>query len=61
LVRASSALAYLQGRDYVIPEDIVAMAPDVLRHRLILNHAARAAGFDADAIIQKIIDVIAVP
>jgi len=61
LVRASSALAYLQGRDYVIPEDIVAMAPDVLRHRLILNHAARAAGFDADAIVQKIIDVIPVP
>ena len=61
LVRASSALAYLQGRDYVIPEDIVAMAPDVLRHRLILNHAARAAGFDADAIIQKMIDVIPVP
>jgi len=61
LVHASSALAYLQGRDYVIPEDIVAIAPDVLRHRLILNHAARAAGFDADAIVQKIIDVIAVP
>jgi len=61
LLRASSALAYLQGREYVIPEDIVAMAPDVLRHRLILNHAARAAGFDADAIIQKIIDAIPVP
>ena len=61
LLRASSALAYLQGRDYVIPEDVVAMAPDVLRHRLILNHAARAAGFDADAIIQKIVDVIPVP
>jgi MoxR-like ATPase len=60
-VRASSALAYLQGRDYVIPEDIVAMAPDVLRHRLILNHSARASGVDADAIVQKIIDVIPVP
>ncbi len=61
MLRASSALAYIQGREFVIPEDIVAMAPDVLRHRLILNHSARASGVDADEIVQKIIDVIPVP
>jgi len=61
LLRASSALAYIQGREFVIPEDIVAMAPDVLRHRLMLNHSARAAGIDADMIVQKIIDVVPVP
>ena len=61
LLRASSALAYIRGREYVIPEDIVEMAPDVLRHRLVLSHAARAAGVDADAIIQRILSVVTVP
>lgn len=61
LLRASSAMAYLQGRDYVIPEDIVEMAADVLRHRVILGHAARAANVDADAIIRRILLAIPVP
>ena len=61
LLRASSAMAYLKGRDYVIPEDIVEMAPDVLRHRIILGHAARAAKVDADTIIQQILSLIPVP
>lgn len=38
----SKAHAYLQGRDYVLPEDVKAMAPDVLNHRLILNYEAEA-------------------
>jgi MoxR-like ATPase len=61
LLRASSAMAYLQGRDYVIPEDIVEMAADVLRHRIILGHAARAAKVDADTIIQRVLSAIPVP
>ncbi len=61
LLRASSAVAYINGRDYVIPEDIIEVAPDVLRHRLCLAHAARVAGVDADMIIQKIISVVPVP
>ncbi|MCK5726624.1 MAG: MoxR family ATPase [Thiotrichaceae bacterium] len=61
LLRASSALAYLNGREYVIPEDIVEMAPDVLRHRIVLNHTARTANVDADAIIQRILAEITVP
>lgn len=61
LLRASSALAYIKGRDYVIPEDIIEMAPDVLRHRLILGHAARAANFDADMIIQHLLSKVPVP
>ncbi|MEE9303056.1 MAG: MoxR family ATPase [Thiotrichaceae bacterium] len=61
LLRASSALAYIRGRDYVIPEDIVEMAPDVLRHRISLGHAARAAGVDADSIIQRVLAEVPVP
>ena len=61
LLRASSAMAYIKGRDYVIPEDIIEVAPDVLRHRLSLGHAARAASIDADAIIQGVLSKVAVP
>ncbi len=61
LLRASSAMAYLKGRDYVIPEDIIEVAPDVLRHRLILNHSARAANISADDIIQQVLSAVPVP
>lgn len=61
LLRASSALAYLHGRDYVTPEDIHDIAPDVLRHRLILDYACRVAKVSADDIIEHLLDVIPVP
>lgn len=61
LLRASSAMAYINGRDYVIPEDIIAIAPDVLRHRIILSHSARAENIDANTIIERIIAHVPVP
>jgi len=61
LLRASSALAYINGRDFVIPEDIVSVAPDALRHRIILGHNAKAAGIDADAIIERILLDVKIP
>ena len=61
LLRASSAMAYINGRDYVIPEDIVNVAPDCLRHRIILSHSARAAGVDANTIIKKILSEVTIP
>jgi MoxR-like ATPase len=61
LLRAASAYAYLHGRDYVIPEDIIEMAPDVLRHRLVLGYAGRAAEVTADDIIQFVLEHIPVP
>lgn len=61
LLRASSALAYIQGRDYVTPEDVQDVAPDVLRHRLILDYAGRAADISADDIIQHLLENIPVP
>jgi len=61
LSRAASASAYLQGRDYVIPDDIMALAPDVLRHRLQPSFAARAEQVDADVIINKLLEIIPIP
>lgn len=61
LVRASTALAYLRGRDYVLPDDIISIAPDVLRHRLVLGYAARAANIHADILVSRILQEVAVP
>lgn len=61
LLRASSALAYLRGREHVLPEDIIDIAPDVLRHRLVVGYAARAAEISCDDIVDRILDVVPVP
>ncbi len=61
LLRASSALAYLHGRDHVTPDDIIEMAPDVLRHRLVLDYSALAANISADEIIQYLLNEISIP
>lgn len=61
LLHASSAYAWLQGRNFVTPDDVITILPDVLRHRLILSFAGRAQGWNADAIIQKLIEHIPVP
>jgi MoxR-like ATPase len=61
LERASRAHAWLQGRDYVIPEDIHIMAPDVLRHRILLNFEAEAEGVDSDDFIQTLLQRVPVP
>ena len=55
LAHAAQALAYLRGRDYVIPDDIVELAPDVLRHRIVLNLEAELRGVDADALISQLL------
>jgi len=61
LLRAAMARAFLHDRDYVIPEDVTQLAPDVLRHRLILGFSAQAAGVNADSIIDKLIKVFPQP
>lgn len=60
LDRCARAHAWLAGRDFVSPEDIQAVLPDVLRHRLILSFEAEAAGIDQDRVIQRLLDVVAV-
>jgi MoxR-like ATPase len=59
--RAARAHAWLSGRDYVGPEDIQAVASDVLRHRLVLSFEAEADGISANSIIERILDGVGVP
>ena len=59
--RAARAHAWLAGRDFVGPEDIQAVASDVLRHRLVLSFEAEADGIEPDTIIKGILDGVGVP
>ena len=58
---ASRAYALLQGRDYVIPEDIKALVPEVLRHRLITTYEADAEDISKDDLIERILSAVAIP
>jgi len=59
--RAARAHAWLSGRDFVGPEDIQAVAPDVLRHRLVLSFEAEADGVDSNSIVAGVLDGVGVP
>jgi MoxR-like ATPase len=61
LVHAARALALLRGRSYVIPEDIRSVAPDVLRHRLVLTYQALAQEVSPDAIIESVLATVPAP
>lgn len=61
LALASRAYAFLQGRGYVIPEDVRAVCHDVLRHRIGLTYEAEANNISSDDIITDILDKVAVP
>lgn len=61
LALASRAYAFLQGRGYVIPEDVRAVCHDVLRHRIGLTYEAEANNISADDIITDILDKVQVP
>jgi len=59
LDRCSRAMAWLQGRDFVAPDDIRAVAHDVLRHRLILSFEAEASGITANQVIDTLLETVA--
>ncbi len=61
LDRCSRAYAWLAGRDFVSPEDIQAVAHDVLRHRVLLNFEAEADGHNSDSVIDELLSLVAVP
>lgn len=61
LVQAAKAYALLQERDFVIPDDIKFLAPNVLGHRLILNQEARIEGTHPNAVLQTILQQVKVP
>ncbi len=60
LDRCARAMAWLDGRDYVTPDDVRAVAFDVLRHRILLTFEAEAEGITADKVIQRLIDRVPV-
>ncbi|HSI62959.1 MAG TPA: MoxR family ATPase [Candidatus Saccharimonadia bacterium] len=61
LALASKANAFLQSRDYVTPNDVKALAPDILRHRILLSYEAEAEGVTTDDIVRQLLDKLPVP
>ncbi len=61
LAQAAKAYAFVGGRGYVVPEDVKAVAKDVLRHRLIITYEAEAENLTSDELIDRILEGVAVP
>jgi MoxR-like ATPase len=61
IVRATRALALLRGRDYALPQDLQDIAPDILRHRLVLSYDALADDIPADHIVARIMQNVPMP
>lgn len=61
LIEGARALAFLRGRNYALPEDVVDLVPDVLRHRLVLSYESLAQSQTADMLVQRILQAVAVP
>jgi MoxR-like ATPase len=60
LDRCARVQAWLKGKDYVAPDDVQAVAHDVLRHRMILSYTARGSGIDANSVVDRIVELVAV-
>ena len=61
LLLAAKTFASLQGRDYVIPDDVKYLVTPVFRHRLILKPEAEIEGLDADGVLRRILGQVEVP
>jgi len=61
LALAAKAYAFLNHRDYVVPNDVKALAPDILRHRILLSYEAEAEGVTTEDIVHQLLDKIPVP
>jgi MoxR-like ATPase len=61
LAQAAKAFAFLDGRGYVVPDDVKAVAKDVLRHRVIITYEAEAEDLTPDDIIDRVLQGVAVP
>jgi MoxR-like ATPase len=61
LVLAARALAFIRGRDYVLPQELVDMALDVMRHRLVLSYEALSDDITADDILTRVMSALPVP
>ena len=60
-VTAARALALIRGRDYVVPQDVVDVLPDVLRHRLVLTYDALADEVGADVVVRRVLEAVPLP
>ena len=61
LVAAGKALALLRQRDFVVPQDVFDVAPDVLRHRLVLSYEALAQGVEVDHVLARLLSTVPAP
>ena len=61
MIEGARALAFLRGRSYVLPEDVVDLVPDVLRHRLVLSYEALSDGQTADQVVMRVLQAIPAP
>ncbi len=61
LIECARALAFLRGRDYALPQDVMDLAPDCFRHRLVLSYEALAEGVSADDIMQRVMRHVRAP
>jgi MoxR-like ATPase len=61
LILAARALAYVRGRDYVLPQDLIELALDVLRHRLVLSYEALSDDVTADAVLTRVMQALPIP
>ena len=61
IIAASRALALVRGRDYVVPQDVIEVIPDVLRHRLVLTYDALADDVKAETVINRILQTVGLP
>jgi MoxR-like ATPase len=61
LILTARALAFVRGRSYVLPQDLIDMAFDVMRHRLVLSYEALSDNVTADDLLKRILDRIPIP
>ncbi|MGW1737200.1 chaperone MoxR1 [Nocardia sp. NPDC001965] len=61
IIAAARAVALIRGRDYVVPQDVIEVIPDVLRHRLVLSYDALADEISPEDVIQRVLQTVGLP
>ena len=61
LARAAQGIAFLNGRDYATPDDVKQIAPDVLRHRVVLSYEAESENITSETIVANLLEVVRIP
>jgi len=61
MFKAVKAMAYMRGKDFVTPVDVAYIAKELMRHRIVLTYEAEAEGITTDEIIQKVLEIVAIP